>query len=338
MGTQLKSIITAKNITIEDLSNKKLAVDTFNMLYQFMSSIRQYDGSLLVDSKGNVTSHLSGLFFRITKLMKHDIKLAFVFDGQPPELKKRERERRKALKKDAQQKYELAVKEQDFELMKKYASRAVMITAEIIEESKELIAALGHPIIQAPSEGEAQAAYVVRKENFFAVLSQDTDALLFGSPRIIKNVSITGRRKRGAGTEQVHPEIINLQDVLNNLSIDIEQLVVIAMLCGTDFNIGGIIGIGPRKALELVKKHRKDFNGLFEDVNWDNSFDFSWRAVYNTIMNMPTTGDYEVKWNSIDTKKVLDIMVNNHDFSKDRIEKSLHDLINKQSQKNLSDF
>jgi len=340
MGTQLGAIIVSKEISLEKLSNKKLVVDTYNILYQFLTTIRQQDGGLLTDSKGRVTSHLSGLFFRITNLMKNNIKLTFVFDGKPPELKKEERERRAEIKQDAMRKYELAVDEGDVDLMKKYASRTAILTKEMIEESKELITAFGHPIVHAPSEGEAQAAYMVKKGEFYALVSQDTDGLLFGSPKLIKNLSISRKRKKTGTTayETINPEIIDLAENLNTLGIDNDQLIVVGMLCGTDFNIGGIKGIGPKKALDLVKKHKKNFDTLFKEAKWDTFFSYDWKKVYDTIKKMPTTEDYVLKWNNIDEKKIHEILVEKCEFSSDRIEKTLEGLSKKQAQRGLNDF
>ncbi|MBN2368137.1 flap endonuclease-1 [Candidatus Woesearchaeota archaeon] len=340
MGTQLSSIITAKEISVEDLRSKKLAIDSFNLLYQFLSTIRQRDGTPLKDSYGNITSHLSGLFFRTTKLMKEGIKLAFVFDGKAPELKREERERRKELKEEAMRKYESAVEQEDVEMMRKYAKRTAVLTTEMIDESKELITALGLPIVQAASEGEAQAAYMVKKGDFYGIVSQDTDGLLFGSTKIIKNLSITGKRKK-PGTSvyyTVNPEIITLSEVLNTLSIDNDQLIVIGMLCGTDFNIGGIKGIGPKKALDLVKKHGKDFDSLFEEAKWDDFFDYSWKDVFKLFKEMPVKEDYEIKWGLIDKGKVIEILHERHEFSKERIENSIDEIVKNQKQKGLGEW
>jgi len=338
MGTKLSSIIPSKVISIEDLRGKKLVVDAFNMLYQFLTTIRQRDGSLLINSSGKVTSHLSGLFFRISKLMKQDIRLAFVFDGKPPELKKQERHRRAEIKKSAERKYQEAVDEGDIELMKKYASRTTRLTAELIEEAKELIKAFGLPIIDAPSEGEAQAAYMVKNHDFYGLISQDTDSIIFGSPRMIKNLSISRKKKLKDKSvyQTINPELIELSDVLNENGVDLDQLIMVSILSGTDFNIGGVHGIGPKKGLKLVKKHGKDFDALFKELDWE--FDFSWKEVYNLIRKMPYTEDYELKWEPIDKKKIFDIMVNKNEFGKERIEKAIQDLVKKQSQKGLSEF
>ena len=114
MGVSLKELIIKKSIDIDDLSGKVLAIDTFNMLYQFLTTIRQRDGSVLTDSKGKVTSHLIGLFSRTTKFMQKGIKPVFVFDGEAPELKKAERERRRNIKEEAKKQYEVAKKREGF--------------------------------------------------------------------------------------------------------------------------------------------------------------------------------------------------------------------------------
>jgi flap endonuclease-1 len=336
MGTKLSPIITAKEITIADLSGKKLAVDSFNMLYQFLTTIRQQDGSPLTNSKGKITSHISGLFFRTTKLMRENIKLAFVFDGVSPELKKEERQRRNELKKDAEEKYQEALQKEDIELMRKYAARSTRLTAEMIIESKQLLSALGLPVIEAPSEGEAQASYMVRKGDFYAVMSQDTDSLIFGSPRVVKNLSISGKKKVKSAYQNINPELIELEENLSALHIDREQLIIISILCGTDFNIGGVKGIGPKKAVDLVKKHGKDFDAIFRDQPWE--FPFSWKEVYDTIHDIKTTDGYEVRWGSLNENEIYRIMVEENDFQKERIENAINGLNKKQAQKGLGDF
>ena len=340
MGTNLSSILTTKEVSFDDFTNKKLVVDAHNVLYQFLSTIRQQDGALLKDSKGNITSHLSGLFFRTTKLMKEKMQLAFVFDGEAPLLKKEERERRHELKKEAQRKYEEALKKKDLELMRKYASRTSVLTQEMVDESIELINALGLPAIMAPAEGEAQASFMVDKGDFFGLVSQDTDGLLFGSPRIIRNLSVS-KKRRIQGTqayETVTPVIIELEENLRALGINREQLIVIAMLCGTDFNVGGIKGIGPKKALLLVKKHKDKFDDLFEEAKWKEYFKFGWREVFNLIKEMPTSKDYNLEWKAIDENKVKEILVKRHDFSENRVDNALQELLKTQQQKGLSEF
>jgi len=343
MGTNLKDLLFKKEINIEDLNGKVLVVDSFNILYQFLSSIRQRDGSLLMDSQGNITSHLAGLFNRTTKLMSYGLKLAFVFDGEPPKLKHQERERRKNLKVEAEKRFEKAKAEEDLDAMKKYAARTSKLTEEMIEEATLLIRAMGCPIVQAPSEGEAQAALIVDKGDAFATVSEDYDSLLYGSLRLVKNLTITGRKKQKdkLSYEIISPAIVDLSENLKHLNINREQLIVIAMLVGTDFNVGGIKGIGPKKAYDLVKTHKMDFNAIFKEINWQDSFDVKWEDVFDLIKNMPVKNNYKLRWEDLDKKKIMELLIEKHDFSEARVESTLsklEDVKEKQKQKGLQDF
>jgi len=342
MGVAFKDIIPGKEITIEHLNGKILVVDSFNLLYQFLSSIRARDGSLLMDSKGNVTSHLVGLFSRVTNFMSAGIKLVFVFDGKAPDLKQKEREKRKSMKIEAQKEYEKAKEEENVDLMKKYASRTSILNEQMIEDAKKLISYLGLPVVQAPSEGEAQAAHIVKKENFFGVVSQDYDSLLYATPNLIRNLSIAGKRKIADKLSYitVNPEIINITDVLNEIGLDQDQLIVMAILIGTDYNNGGIKGIGPKNALKLVKEYKRNFDKLFEDVKWKDFFDFDWKDVFNLFKNMPVTDNYKIQWNNISKEKLKEFLLE-HDFSEERINSTLEKLEKHQEskkQRSLADF
>ena len=342
MGTQIKSLLTVKEILLNDLKGKTLAIDSYNLLYQFLTTIRSRDGSLLMDSKGKVTSHLVGLFSRITKLMQNNIRLIFVFDGEPPKLKEIERQRRKEIKIDAKKRYEKAVEEENIEEMKKYASRTARLTEDMVEESKKLISALGLPIVQAPSEGEAQAAYIVRNKDADYCVSQDFDSLLFGSPTVVRNLSLIGKRKKsGLSYTNINPELIDLSENLNNLGIDQNQLIALAMLVGTDYNIGGIKGIGPKNALKFVKKYKSDFDALFKEVKWNDFFDYSWKEVHELFKKMPINTNYSIEWKEPDKEKVIDLLVNEHDFAIERVKTVLDRLLKKKEskqQKGLGEF
>ncbi|MCK5107874.1 MAG: flap endonuclease-1 [Nanoarchaeota archaeon] len=343
MGVALKDLIQKQDLRINDLKDKILVVDAYNNLYQYITSIRQRDGSLLTDSKGRVTSHLVGLFSRTTKLMKKGIKLAFVFDGEPPEMKRKERERRKEIKIDAQKKYEKAAEQEDIEMMRKYASRTARLTEEMVSEAKELISALGLPVIQAPSEGEAQAAYMVNKGDAYAVISQDYDSFIYGATRVIQNLNLSGKKKSKSSLsyETIKPQMIIIGDVINELGIDQEQLIILSILVGTDYNHGGIKGIGPKTALKLVKQYGKDFDDLFKENKWAENFDFPWTDVFYTIKNMKMTNDYNLQWNPIDEEKLRKLLVEEHEFSELRVEGVINDFKKEKEQmqqKGLGDF
>jgi flap endonuclease-1 len=341
MGVAFKDIILSKEIGLDELKNKIIILDAYNVLYQFLTTIRGIDGTLLIDSKGNITSHLVGLFTRTTSLMQRGIKPIFVFDGKPPELKQKEHEKRNILKLEAEKKFLEAKKREDTGEMKKYASRTARLSKDMIEESKKLISLLGLPVVQAPSEGEAQAAYMVKKHKGFAVGSQDFDSLLHGATKLVRNLSISGKRKNKAGYETIKPEIIDLSENLNNLSIDQNQLIALAMIVGTDYNPGGIKGIGPKNALKLVKKHKSDFDALFREVKWEDNFDFPWTEVYYLIKKIPVADNYTLEWKNIDYDGLRKLLVNDHDFSEQRVKSTFEKLKKttaEKKQKSLGDF
>jgi flap endonuclease-1 len=343
LGVNLKDIVVKKEISIQDLADKKLVVDGNNVLYQFLATIRQMDGTPLMDSKGNVTSHLTGLFHRSSRLMQSGLKLCFVFDGKPPELKRAEIERRAGIKKDAAEKYEVAKAEQDIESMKKYSMRTIRLTREMVEEASLLIKAMGMPVVQAPSEGEAQAALMVKKGKLFAEISQDYDCLLFGVPRMVQNLTIGERKKKKdkLSYETVKPQMIMLDENLSQLNITHDQLIVLGMLIGTDFNGSGIKGLGPKKALDAVHKFGSDFDSLFKEFKWDEHFSYPWDDVFQLFRKMPTTDDYHLSWKAVDYDKVFEVLCERHDFSRTRVKETLDNLEKANSrlaQKGLGDF
>ncbi|MEM4263403.1 MAG: flap endonuclease-1 [Candidatus Woesearchaeota archaeon] len=342
MGVNLKDLLLMREICIDDLKGKVLAIDSYNMLYQFLTTIRTPDGKPLMDSKGNVTSHLIGLFSRTTQFLAKGIKPVFVFDGEKPVLKTSTIEHRAKVKHEARLKYEEAMSKEDIEAMKKYGGRFATMSADMVDDAKELIRLLGLPIVQAPCEGEAQASYLVKRGDAWAVVSQDYDSLLYGADRAIHNLSIAGKRKKiGAiAYETVKPSIINLAENLNHLGIDQDKLIVLAILVGTDYNPGGIKGIGPKTALKLVKEYN-DFDKLFKDVKWDDYFDFSWKDIFNLFKKEHVTSDYTIKFGYPDKDKLMKFLVEEHDFSKERVEKGLAPILRqneKRQQKSLGDF
>ncbi|MBI4450988.1 flap endonuclease-1 [Candidatus Woesearchaeota archaeon] len=339
MGVKIFDIVPATPILLESLAGKKLAVDTSLFLYQFLATIRTPDGMPLTDPAGKVTSHLVGLFARTAKLRGFGILPAFVFDGKPPEMKRAEQERRAGVKAEAARLYEQATAEHDTSAMQKYGGRTSRLTHEMVEEAKTLATALGCPIVQAPSEGEAQAAFMAKSGDVWATASQDADSLLFGTPRLVRNLAATGRRKKGLSTETVPVELIELAKLLDSLGIDQDQLVAMSILIGTDYNYGGIKGIGPKKALDMVRKHGHDFAALFAPVKWD--FPSSWNEIYHTFISMPVSKDYSLEWKQPDKKAVFRLLVDEHGFSTSRVEKTLSEMtaaLKQRSQTGLSSF
>ena len=321
MGVDLGKIVPREEIKFDYLKHKSVAIDAFNALYQFLSSIRGYDGNPLMDSKGKVTSHLQGLFSRSLNLMGKGVKLVYVFDGKAPELKFKENEERIGRKILAQEKYEEAASEDDFEAMNKYSKQFVRLNKEMIEDSKELVSALGLPIVQAPSEAEGQVAYMCKSGLVDYASSQDYDSLLFGAPKLIRNLTLSQKRKiTGGKTVFTFLELVELDKVLNELGLNQEQLIVLGILTGTDFNVGGVKGIGPKKALKLIKEFNNDFDKMFSSVNAE----FDWKRIYAVFKSMPIMKNYKLDWKDIDFRKVREILVEKHNFSEERVNNTLN--------------
>ncbi len=341
MGVNLAEILISREIKAEDLKGKVIAVDASNWIYQFLSVIRQPDGSLLTDRKGRVTSHLMGLFTRNIKLIQLGISVVYVFDGKPPDLKIVTQQKRQETKANAEKEYKKALAKQDIEEMRKYAAMTSRLTEEMVAESKELLQALGIAILQAPSEGEAQAAFLVKNKDAYAVGSQDTDSMLFGAIRAVRNLGFSSKRRIGkARYVSISPELFDLKENLKHQDITYEQLIVLAILVGTDYNYGGIPGIGPKKALGLVKKYGKNFDKIFSEVRWKQYFNYSWKEVFDLFLKMDVTDKYKIKQILPNRDKILKILIEDHDFSEGRVNSLLEPFLEycKKKQKGLGEF
>lgn len=343
MGLQISEIISRKEIEFKELKNKTIAVDAFNAIYQFLTTIRQPDGTPLKDSQGNITSHLSGLFYRNIRLILEGIKLIYVFDGKPPELKERTRENRKEQKDLAKEKYEKAVDEEDIEAMGKYARSDVYLDEQKIKESKELLEAMGIAVLQAPGEGEAQASYLIKENKADAVASQDYDCLMFKAPKLIQNLSLSKTRKTISGFKEVFPQLIQLQEVLKELGINQEQLICIGIICGTDYNPGGIKGLGPKKSLKIVREYKtkeKIFNAIETEEKFEKYkefLDFDWKEIYDEINNPNIEKNPKIIFPKINSEKIKQILLR-YEFSEERINsqlEKLNELKKQASQKTL---
>ncbi len=322
MGLQIGDIVPRKDVKFEELRGKTVAVDAFNAIYQFLSSIRQADGTPLMDSQRRVTSHLSGLFYRNMALIAEGIKLIYVFDGEYHVLKGKTHDLRNEAKASAQDKYEIAKDEEDIEGMNKYSRGFIRLDSEKIKESKELLHAMGIAVVEAPGEGEMQCAQLVKDGEAYAVGSQDYDALAVGGSRLIQNLTLARKRKTRAGEVYISPEMITYDEVLNELGIDRDQFISLAILVGTDFNPGGIRGIGPKKALTLVRQKKYPVD-IFKEV--EHQLDFDWQEVFQ-IFKKPNVKSVKIVFPKLDEDKIKDILVREHEFSLERIENHLQKL------------
>ncbi|MDY6765812.1 MAG: flap endonuclease-1 [Candidatus Nanohaloarchaea archaeon] len=323
MGTDLGELIEPEEIGFEEMNDRTIAVDAMNTLYQFLSIIRQPDGTPLKDSQGRVTSHLSGLFYRTGKLFRKNIDVVYVFDGDVPDLKAKESAERRKQRESAREAWQELKEAGKLDEAFTKATQSAELNEEMLLEAKKLLDAMGVPWIQAPSEGEAQAAAMDRAGSVWAVGGQDWDSLLFGAERMVRNLTITGKRKKqGGGTKEVVPERIDADRVLAELGITREQLVWLGIMVGTDYNPGGIHGIGPKTGLDLVREY-DDFDALQQDEKWEWEHDAAPEQIRDFFLHPPVDEDVSFSFPDPDSDQVLELLVEQHGFSADRVSSSL---------------
>jgi flap endonuclease-1 len=321
VGVLLTPIVTKDTIALDALRGQTLAVDGNGELYQFLALIRLRDGTPLRDSKGRITSHLAGLFYRTTRLIaEHGLKLAFVFDGTPPPRKAGEIERRRKIKRRYDEEYADALRAGDLPRAYSKATMTSRLTREMVADAQELLRLMGLPTVQAPSEAEAQAAHMAKNGRAWAAASKDYDALLFGTPRLARFLTISGKEFLPSQNRfrPIVPELIDLDRLLDISGITREQLIDLAILVGTDFN-QGIKGIGPKKALKLVREH-----GRIEDMPSDIRDALGDALEVRRIYLEPNvTDDYDMTVGEPDFAGVIEFMCAEREFSRDRISGAL---------------
>ncbi len=332
MGVKISELVkeTKRIITFENLFNKKIAIDAFNTLYQFLAIIRQQDGTPLKDYQGNITSHLSGLFYRTINFLEGNIHPIYVFDGKPSNLKLEIIRERKERKLEAKAKMEDAQLKGDLVEARKFAQATSKLDEKMIEDSKSLLDFMGVPVVQASSEGEAQIAYMVNKGDVWGSASQDYDTLLFGAKRLLRNFAVTRSRKVGDTSITLDIEWILLPRLLENLDITREQLIEMGILIGTDF-FEGVKGIGEKTAYSLIKKHNSikeivskkvKVRGQIIDLNLDLIEMVKDLFLNHSIEeNYPSLNKGKPKFD-----KIKDFLINKHNFSESRVKNALERL------------
>lgn len=319
VGFNLSPLVAKRRLTLDDLRGRVLAVDANNMLYQFLALIRMRDGSPFTDSKGHVTSHLVGLIFRTSRLMAdYDIHPVFVFDGKPPELKARTLRERSQDRDKAREEWKVAVSQGDYAVAWSKAVRMNSLTQEMQDDAKRVLVLMGIPHIQAPQEGEAQAAYMARVGDVWAANSRDYDAVLFGAPRLVRYVTIAGQEYHPSkGTSRpLIPELIDLERLLNSLHVTREQLVDLAILVGTDFN-RGIRGFGPKTALKWIKNY-----GTLENFPDEVKMNLpqNLEELRTIFLHPKVTTEYGLRFSEDDEDGLVKFLCDERDFTRDKVD------------------
>jgi len=309
VGLPLKDLVAAQELPWDALAGRMLAVDGYNAVYQFLATIRQRDGQLFSDPEGRVTSHLMGVFYRTTSLLREGVLPVWVFDGKPPERKTGTIRQRIEAKEKAEGEWQQALAAGDLETARRKAAQTSRLTRPMVDELKELLKALGVPSIQAPSEGEAQAAAMSARGTVWATASEDYDSLLFGAPRLVRGLAARGRSGMSPGAQ-----LIDRAELLSTLGISDEELILLGIVIGTDFN-DGVRGYGPKKALKLVQEHL-GFRPTLEKVGLDPA---EAEEVAEIFRHPESVEVAPPSFGPVDESAIRDLLVGTHGFSEERV-------------------
>jgi flap endonuclease-1 len=309
VGLPFKDIVAPQELGWEALAGRTLAVDAYNSIYQFLATIRGADGTPFSDSNGAPTSHLMGVLYRTTSLLAQGVLPVWVFDGRPPDLKAGTLRARFAAKARAETQWKEALAVGDLETARKKAAATSRLTRPMADEAIQLLKALGVPTMQAPSEGEAQAAAMAAKGFVWGAASEDYDSLLFGAPRLIRGLAARGRRGGAPGAQ-----LIVRDELLQTLGISGEELLLIGLVVGTDFN-DGAAGFGPKKALKLAREHL-GWEATLRKAGIDPA---EVEPVAELFRHPNVDPSPPPPFGPVDEAGVLRIVVEGHGFSEERV-------------------
>ncbi|WIV66423.1 flap endonuclease-1 [Natrialbaceae archaeon AArc-T1-2] len=240
----LREIAVIEEVSFADLEGSVVAVDAHNWLYRYLTTTVKWTNSdVYTTPDGTEVANLVGIVQGLPKFFEHDITPVMVFDGGPSELKADEIESRRKQRESYEEQLERAREEGDAVAIARLESRTQRLTPTIQETSRELLSLLDVPVVEAPAEGEAQAAHMARRGDADYVGTEDYDALLFGAPQTLRQLTSKG-----------DPELMDLEATLAKHELTLEQLIDAAILIGTDFN-EGVSGIGPKTAIAEITEH-----------------------------------------------------------------------------------
>ncbi|KAF6000872.1 Elongation of fatty acids protein 2 [Cyanidiococcus yangmingshanensis] len=311
---------------IKALFGRTVAIDASMSIYQFLVAVRTADAANLTNESGEITSHLSGIFYRTIRLLELGMKPIYVFDGKAPELKANELAKRRSRREEDEQAAAKAREEGDLESYAKYARRVNKVSAETIEKVKRLLHLMGIPVVEAPSEAEAQCAALTQAGIAYATASEDMDALTFGAPILIRNLFAS--LASGAERKDRKPSQFSLPVALSELGISMDQFIDICILCGCDYTCT-IPKIGPYRALTLVKQHGRieEVLEFLERSNYTIPEDFDYQGARELFKHPQTIDAAKIEpmleWRSPDEEGLVQFLVQENSFNEALVHKAV---------------
>jgi len=311
-----------KENEIKNFFGRKVAIDASMSLYQFLIAVRQDGGAMMTSEDGSTTSHLMGMFYRTIRMVENGIKPVYVFDGKPPTMKAGELEKRKEKRDEAQAALEKAKEDGNMEEVDKQNRRLVKVTTEHVNDVKILLKHMGIPFVSAPCEAEAQCAELVKGGKVFAAGTEDMDALTFGTTVLLRHLTFSEARKMPI--KEFH-----LKSVLEGFELSQDQFVDLCILLGCDY-VDKIKGIGPKKAIELVKKH-KNIETILDNIDKskypppENWLYTEARRLF-TAPDVTPASEVDIKWEKPDEEALVAYMCGEKGFAEERIRNGIRKL------------
>ncbi|KAL5769456.1 hypothetical protein ACOSP7_013610 [Xanthoceras sorbifolium] len=327
-----------KEQKFESYFGRKIAIDASMSIYQFLIVVGRAGTEMLTNEAGEVTSHLQGMFSRTIRLLESGMKPVYVFDGKPPDLKKQELAKRYSKRADATEDLAEAVDAGNKEDIEKFSKRTVKVTKQHNEDCKRLLRLMGVPVVEAPSEAEAQCAALCKSGKVYAVASEDMDSLTFGAPRFLRHLMDPSSRK----TPVMEFEVAK---ILEELNFSMDQFIDLCILSGCDY-CESIRGIGGQTALKLIRQHGSIEN-ILENINKDRyQIPEDWpyqeaRRLFKEPEVFIDEEQIELKWTPPDEEGLITFLVNENGFNSDRVTKAIEKIKaakNKSSQGRLESF
>ncbi|KAG1685475.1 Flap endonuclease 1 [Nymphon striatum] len=312
-----------KESEIKNYFGRKVAIDASMCIYQFLIAVRQ-EGHVLTNQDGETTSHLMGIFYRSIRMINHGLKPVYVFDGKPPQMKSGELAKRKERREEAQKQLDKAEETGDTENIDKFNKRLVKVTPHHNDECKKLLKLMGVPYVEAPCEAEAQCAALVKAGKVYATATEDMDSLTFGSNVLLRHLTFSEARKMPI-------KEFNLNRVLEGLDLTQEEFIDLCILLGCDY-CDSIKGIGPKRAIELIRQHKSIDNILkvLDKKKYIVSENWAYAEARNLFKEpeVSVSDDITLKWNEPDEEELVKYMCEEKGFSEDRIRNGVKKLKN----------
>uniref|UniRef100_G3PT40 Zgc:110269 n=1 Tax=Gasterosteus aculeatus TaxID=69293 RepID=G3PT40_GASAC len=267
--------------------------------------------SVLSNIKGSTSSPLTGLFFRTLTFLEHDIKPVFVFDGKPPKEKAAVCNKLPPVLIEVPV-FLLQLEKRAHAAGWRSANRTgAGTTSSQTTDCLQLLKLLGVPVVQAPGDAEALCAWLVKQGTADAVASEDMDTLPFGGNILIRQLNA---KKDSEVVEY------SLNKLLEKLQISHEEFVDLCILLGCDY-CDKIAGLGPRRALTLIQKHRTIENVVLHVNRKTHPVPQFWgyKEARKIFLDAPQTEAPELSWTEPDEEALVGFLCHVKRVKEDRV-------------------